>query len=108
MVFFLWGVFRGKKRNSLHQVPNKLEQSAMPQVVSISPADKISSAEDVCSLGSMDKVLFILRTYVYTVILKLAFPSTVIQESFNEDITADDKWRQYVIFGGFLSLCSDS
>ncbi|XP_071710293.1 ASI1-immunoprecipitated protein 2-like [Rutidosis leptorrhynchoides] len=55
MVFFLWGVLRGKKRNSLHLVSDKPEISPIPQAVSITPYDKKSSLEDACSLGSMNK-----------------------------------------------------
>lgn len=76
MLFFLWGVFRGQKNNSLHQVSNNPEKSYIPHVGSLHPVsnnpeksfipqvgssistDKMPSAEDLCSLGSVDKVLF--------------------------------------------------
>ncbi|XP_024969921.1 uncharacterized protein LOC112509282 isoform X2 [Cynara cardunculus var. scolymus] len=55
MLFFLWGVLRGKKKNSLHQVPDDPEKNCIPQVASSISTDKMSSVEDVCSLGSIDK-----------------------------------------------------
>ncbi|KAI3757016.1 hypothetical protein L6452_04549 [Arctium lappa] len=53
MLFFLWGVLRGKKKNSLHQVPDDPEKNCI--VASAISTDKTSSVEDVCSLGSIDK-----------------------------------------------------
>nr|XP_043616786.1 serine-rich adhesin for platelets-like [Erigeron canadensis] len=53
MLFFLWGVFRGKKKNSLHQVPNYPERNCIPQVIS---TDKRSSAPDLDKDKNVDSV----------------------------------------------------
>ncbi|KAI3807920.1 hypothetical protein L1987_23858 [Smallanthus sonchifolius] len=55
MLFFLWGVFRGKKKNSLHQVPNNPEKNCVPQLVSSISTEKISLAENSGSHGSVEK-----------------------------------------------------
>lgn len=52
MLFFLWGVFRGKKKNSLHQVPDDPAKNGIPSSVS---TVKMSPTEDVCLAGSIDK-----------------------------------------------------
>ncbi|KAK9075222.1 hypothetical protein SSX86_003543 [Deinandra increscens subsp. villosa] len=59
MLFFLWGVFRGKKKNSLHQIPNNPEKipekSFNPQSVFSISTDQISLAENATSIGSIEK-----------------------------------------------------
>ncbi|XP_076899350.1 protein PARALOG OF AIPP2-like [Bidens hawaiensis] len=52
MLFFLWGVFRGKKKNSSHQIPNDLEKKCFVSSIS---TDKISLAENGGSFGAVEK-----------------------------------------------------
>ncbi|KAL8253305.1 hypothetical protein R6Q59_036998 [Mikania micrantha] len=55
MFFFLWGVFRGKKKkNSSHQIPNNPEKISVPQPVSTISTNKVSLVEDA-SLIDKDK-----------------------------------------------------
>ncbi|XP_076946175.1 protein PARALOG OF AIPP2-like [Bidens hawaiensis] len=52
MLFFLWGVLRGKKMNSSHQIPNYQEKNCFVSSVS---TDKISLAENGGSFGAVEK-----------------------------------------------------
>lgn len=56
MLFFLWGVLRGKKKNSSPQTPNNREKSSAPQSVSSISTDKISLAENASMVESIEKV----------------------------------------------------
>ncbi|GKD41812.1 hypothetical protein Tco_1262019, partial [Tanacetum coccineum] len=55
MLFFLWGEFRGRLKNSMRQVPNCSENNGIPNGVSSMPTDKMSSAQDACLGGPIDK-----------------------------------------------------
>ncbi|MFS7996408.1 putative chromatin regulator PHD family [Helianthus anomalus] len=51
MLFFLWGVFRGKKKNPSNQILDKPEKSCVPQSVSSISTDKIPVAENASLIG---------------------------------------------------------
>ncbi|KAI7733148.1 hypothetical protein M8C21_013301 [Ambrosia artemisiifolia] len=51
MLFFLWGVFRGKKKNSPNQILSNPEKSYAPQSVSSISTDKIPLVENASSIG---------------------------------------------------------
>ncbi|KAK1441528.1 hypothetical protein QVD17_07499 [Tagetes erecta] len=55
MLFFLWGVFRGKKKEPLHHIPNNPETSCVPQSVSSISTDKTTLAENVSLVESVEK-----------------------------------------------------
>ncbi|CAK9166009.1 unnamed protein product [Ilex paraguariensis] len=51
MLFFLWGVFRGKRASCLQHMPGSTEQFSCPQDISMAT---ISLPENTCSLGPID------------------------------------------------------
>lgn len=55
MLFFLWGVFRGKRKNSLNQVPNNPENNCVPQDTSSTSTDKMLSGDAACLHESINK-----------------------------------------------------
>lgn len=57
MLFFLWGVFRGKKKKPLHQIPNISEKTCVPQSVSSISIDKTALAENAGLVESVEKVI---------------------------------------------------
>nr|GEW15245.1 reverse transcriptase domain-containing protein [Tanacetum cinerariifolium] len=69
MFLFLWDEFRGKIKNSLHQVHDRLENNGIPNGVSFMPTDKTSSTQDACLGGPFDKinpVLVVIRAFSIT------------------------------------------
>ncbi|KAI3705939.1 hypothetical protein L1987_76188 [Smallanthus sonchifolius] len=57
MLFFLWGVFRGTKKNSSRQIPNNPEKSCAPQSVSSFSTDKTSLSENAsCAPQSVPSI----------------------------------------------------
>ncbi|XP_076940953.1 ASI1-immunoprecipitated protein 2-like [Bidens hawaiensis] len=55
MLFYLWGVFRGKKKKPSNRISNNPEKGCVPQPISSIPTDKVSIAENASLTESIEK-----------------------------------------------------
>lgn len=59
MLFYLWGVFRGKKKKPSNRIPNNPEKSCVPQPpISSILNDKVPIVENASLTDSIEKVYF--------------------------------------------------